>query len=374
MPDPILTSGDSEAMIDNSPSEDSSLPESIPTPINPTPAAEQLDPNSVEAVDFNNETETPGAQTPATDKNNTVGSATDALRKLLNGNSEASRPVGTPKPDAPSFRARDYSGIPADHVPVFKKMGDKAFEFFKPLYFEHKQLKDENAKLKTDFETASKSSIYDREDAYELMPEYKHNVKNLELLDGELNHWQQQLVNIRNGENFIPLIGYTESGEPQYGTPVPPTVQQEAMIFNMLSRGNVLKGQIAGKIDNLKNTFGSEYKSFISKITEIEDKLFPEADKEVLNKVGEMKLVAFPRHLHHNPIVRALAKALGMIDGMNILLNEARSSSTTANLKAKTAANAGPRAGMIQTSGGKGAGKVGDVLDEFKKARQQGIL
>jgi len=298
-------------------------------------------------------------------KANSVGAALDAFAKSKTetGFETLAKPV-TPK-------ARDYSDLPPEMVPLFKKMGDRSFDAFKPMYLEHQKLKKEFEALKATSEQSSKASFFDHEEAYQLSPEYKHLSQNSSLLDAEINHWQQQLVNIREGKKWQPIV-LDDKGNPVIGAEEDPSPRAEAYIINGLNQAHNLKIDVNNKLQGIKGTFSAQHKGFVSGLQAVEKKVFEGADQATLEKAMATKLPLFPAYLHNRPEIRALAKALAVIDGMAMLLNEKKAAATTAGIKARTQTNGGPRGGELQPGNGK-ATSVGAVFDEFKRAKMEGV-
>ena len=299
---------------------------------------------------------------------NKVSDALKAFESARNDN-------GFPKPSTqvqqPEKKGRDYSNLSAEEIPLFKKMGDRSFEVLKPIFLEHKQLKKDYEKLKSEHEASSKVSFFEHEEAYQLSPEYKNLSANASSLDAEIDYWQQQLINIREGKNWAPLV-LNEKGQPAIGAEQDPTPRAEAIILNGLQQAHALKTDVTNKLTSIQSSFSSQHKGFINGLAAVEKKVFEGADTATLDKAMATKLPLFPTYLHNRPEIRALAKALAVIDGMAMLLDEAKAAKATATIKTKTATNGGPRAGELAPGNGK-VSTVGAVLDEFKKARMQGV-
>lgn len=323
------------------------------------------DASSVEAPDFNQNNGDANQEGEAT-PGEKVSDALAAFQRA-NGNAPA-KPVGHSGNQPYQKTGRDYSGLDENEVRLFKKMGDESFRILKPQYLEAKQLRAEHEKLRADMEMASKASFFEREDAYEVMPEYKHEMQNVAILDNEISHWQNQIAAIREGQDWVAIIGYDNTGRPQYSAPQKPTPQAEAQIVNAITQGHVYKSNCLSKVENLKSKFSNDYKGFVGKLKEVENNLFPGTDTKVLEQAMEKKLPLFPSYTHANPIVRSLAKALVVIDGLTMLLNEKKTANTTAALKNKTAAAAGPRGGTLAPGNTKPQ-TVGAAMDEFRRMR-----
>ena len=89
---------------------------------------------------------------------------------------------------------RDYSGLSEREVQMFKGMTRTAFETLKPIYLEHKQLKDEiktrdtRIKALEDSKETLPSSWYEHENAYVLSPEFAQLSSNLDTSQAIAKH------------------------------------------------------------------------------------------------------------------------------------------------------------------------------------------
>lgn len=315
----------------------------------------------------NTEAEAPAVSAPPLE--NTIGAALDAFKKEKN--------TGTPQfpgkaaPAAPPVRqARDYSGLTPEEVAWFKKMDNQAFNALKPQYLEFKKLKTEHETLKQQYDSATKTTFFEQEGAYKLTPEYEHLSSNVNLLDAEISHWEEQLGRIAAGEQWIP-IELDSKGNPVLGAPRDASSQAQGQVVAALTKANVLRSDISGKLSSLQDKFTTQHKGFVTKLAEVEKDIFKGGDPKALDAAMRTKLPLFPQHLHNNPLVQSLAKAAAVIEGLVLMLNQQQSAAATSTIKARTAANAGPRAGEVQPGTVKGE-KVGSILDEFHKGRAMG--
>lgn len=345
--------------------QETSQPQSTPAPES-SPALESTpsDQRSSEGENFE-ESET---HTDSQPLSNTVGEAL----KLFEENKTTAR-TGLPVARQAQARPpRDYSGLSQEETSWFKNMGGRAFDALKPVYLEYKKLKGEIDTLRANSAEATKNSFFEHENAYQVMPDYQQFSANLAQLDAEASHWTKQLAAIEAGENWTPIV-LDAKGNPVLGEEQPPSAQAKAVVLNALTQAHILKTDVSNKMGEVRNNFSSNHKNFISKLADIEKKIFEGADPAVLDKAMATKLPIFPAHMHGNPIVRSLAKSLAVIDGLVAMLNEARGARNTNILKAKTATAAGPGNNIIQTPAGGGKGNtVGAIMDEFAKAKAMG--
>lgn len=303
---------------------------------------------------------------------NTVG---DALKAFQSERERAAlqqfpSKVPTPKPSTPN--PRDYSGLEPEEVAYFKQMGNSAFNALKPKYLEWKQLRGEVENLRKSSAETTKHSFFEHEEAYQLTPEFRSISSNLNQIQAETSHWQKQLANIRAGQPWHPIV-LNEKGEPVIGEAQEAGPEGESVVLNALMQAHSIRSDLSNKLGNIQSSFTNQHKSFISNLTKIEKDIFQGADEKALSDAMNSKLPMFPQYMHGNPLVRSLAKSLAVIDGLISMLNEAKSSKATASIKAATAASAGPKGSDTMSVGVKPGETVGNVWDEFKKARVTGL-
>lgn len=319
-----------------------------------TPSAEPSEDTSVEV---------PHDET----KINTVGAALEAFKRAREGTT-AAKPPGTATPKPP--QARDFSGLTPEETSWFKNMGNQAFANLKPVYLEAKRLREENEQLKKSLNDASQNTIYEHPEAYQFTPEFKSYSQNAALIDQEINHWRQQLASARAGEAWTPIVLDNE-GKPVLGEPREASPEAESQIIDALTRAHAIKTDLGNKIQGIQGSFKTHHQAFVGKLNEITDKIFEGADKKQLEAAMNTKLPLFPSIYQNRPEIKALATTLAVIDGLVLMLNQAKSSNTTAALRARTTVNAGPAASSVQTPAGKVNNTVGAALADFQKYKSQ---
>lgn len=111
---------------------------------------------------------------------------------------------------------RDYSGHSTEEVEAFKKMSDESYAFTKQLITKNKEL----SKLEG-------QSYLQHEMAYVLDPEYQKAKTELYYLNGESNHWKQQLLKMKEGKPINDIKGWTSDGKIVLGSEHQPSADLE---------------------------------------------------------------------------------------------------------------------------------------------------
>lgn len=111
---------------------------------------------------------------------------------------------------------RDYTGHSTEEVEVFKKMSDEGYQFTKQLLQKNKEL----SKLE--------GATYLQHDmAYILNPEYQTLKTDVHYLNGESEHWKQQLLLMKQGKPIHDIKGWSKDGRIVMGGEHQPTAELE---------------------------------------------------------------------------------------------------------------------------------------------------
>lgn len=121
---------------------------------------------------------------------------------------------------------RDYAGFTDEEVKTLKSMSNDAFNYVAPILKERKQQQQ-----------VSSQSIFQHPDAYQLHPEFKRINSELSYSTSEANAWNEQLMKMRIGEKWQPLVGVDpKTGKFIYGDEREPTPQDEEMVRQAMSK------------------------------------------------------------------------------------------------------------------------------------------
>ena len=144
----------------------------------------------------------------------------------------------------PSASSRDYSGFNEDEVKHLKQMSNTAFDFASKQLREKKQLEQ------------YRNEVYlQNPEAYKLDPEYKKVQEDSYYATTEAQYWQQQLINIKQGKDWIPLKGWNAKGEPVYDTPQPPTDMAEEDVRQRMQHASQMANQVRGNLQGLQQNY-----------------------------------------------------------------------------------------------------------------------
>lgn len=203
--------------------------------------------------------------------------------------------------------SRNYEGLTDAEVSVFKKMSNDAYNAMRPIFDEHKKLKEsltlkdqEIANLKSGKEQLP-SDFYSHSDAYTLTKDYRDGVQLVNGAQSIYNHWRTQLAKVEAGEDWQDLE-IDETGKMKLGATkaVDPTAKAEILDNLTFAREQYLKHY--NNLNSIKTEFTQKHakvKDFVSR--EIEDAYFPFYKTDELNK---------PHMADHKKAIEAVMKAL----------------------------------------------------------------
>lgn len=178
------------------------------------------------------------------------------------------KPAASEEPkEVPSAKVpRDYSGLTAEEVKVFKKLPNEAFNLLKPVLLEHKKLKEAPA-TKTD-------GFYDSEEAVVITPAYKAAASGVAKAEAVSQFWRQQFILARAGKDYKDLtnddkgnlvIGETKSASPEAEAEILANIQHAA------EQESRFRARLEGIAAEHKNTISQRR----AQLSQVEEKFFP---------------------------------------------------------------------------------------------------
>lgn len=164
---------------------------------------------------------------------------------------DAVKPVTPPPPKTTDVKVKpsdakpfDYSGFAPEEQVVLKQMSNQARDFVAKNLRELNELKNRKPEL-----------YYQHENAYVLDPQYKELETTLGYVAKESQHWKEQLLKIRKGQDWMMLEGYNEKGEPILKGPFKASDEADINVSNALQ---VLTGE-HNKMLQQRAGFGQQY-------------------------------------------------------------------------------------------------------------------
>jgi hypothetical protein len=214
---------------------------------------------------------------------------------------------------------RDYSDLADEDVPLFKKMGNETFNKLKPMYLEHKKLKDEAVTKQAEIDKLRKGALpdnyFEHPRGYTLTPQFE-NAANTAIKAGQIvEHWEKQLNKIKNGDDTYQEIHInSQDGGFYLSKPIQATKESASEITDYLKgcEQQLMQKRIA--LQEMATSHGNTYKQAIDSVKAFEEQAFKnftgENAKVLEPVVNDTINKVLPPAFHTNPLARSYAKAL----------------------------------------------------------------
>ena len=291
---------------------------------------------------------------------------------------------------------RDYSDIPEEEKPLWRKMSNDSFNQILPKVKELKVIKvslakkeEEFSTLRTQLEEAQKGIVRLPENynehpaAFVLTPEFKQISNNVNIAQQVYSHWEEQLIAVKGGAKEISILGNDNNGNIIETGKQPVDERTELMLGRLISgsdrqlaneqaRLNMLAQSHSAKASEVKQWVQAQEKDAFA-VFEVPD------NKTKMTPIINDTISKFPAALQSNILMSSYAKALITISTLRGMLEQAKAAQLangngggTAKVAA-TIKNNGPTAGEIAGGGGattqtKTAAQQVN-LDDFRRAK-----
>jgi len=273
--------------------------------------------------------------------------------------------------------ARDYSGLPENVVPLFKTMGNDAFNTLKPFYLEATKAQAELAELKKNPPIAQAGGIpetyYEHPEAYTLTPEYNQAATAANEAQLVLEHWREQLDNVRQGAtDFVTLQRDPVSKQIVYAAKQKVDQRTQSYLESLFFNANSQASQFQQSLGRVKAEYSSKHTELTNSIRTWEKDFFKvfEDDKTPLNAIYKDTLSKMPKAVQKNILASPLAKALTSIDALLAKLKSVETGKATVTVEDKkklAQTKAGPTASGLSADNTSNKGEV--TMDDFAKVK-----
>lgn len=282
--------------------------------------------------------------------------------------------------DDKEVSTRDFNGLEENEIPLLKRMSNPAFNYVKPALLELKnkresvkKLEAENASLKAGKVTLP-DNYYEHPQAFVLTPEFGEISNNIRTLDSFQSHWERQLLNIKEGKDWNPIV---DDGKGNYtlGAAQPATPASEIAVMRDYQHVTRQLGEQQGMIRSLEQNHTNKYKEGVTMLKGKEKELFGymDDDKRPENKTYKEIKSMFHSSFQNNPVVDIAAKALTAVlqykAAYELLAGKQGKEAKIAETIKEDAKKAGPTNKTIDSAGGKQTDKK-VTIDMFKEAME----
>ena len=263
----------------------------------------------------------------------------------------------------PSDSQRDYTGFTPEQITHLRRLPNDVFNFIKDTVKEKKELE----KVKQDF-------YLQNPNAYQLDPQFQKLQEDVSYVSRERQHWQEQLLKIKAGEKWTPLMGWDKTGKPVYGQPQTPTdVAEEDVRQQMMYTSQMLE-QAKGQLGQLQQSYGQRVQQDVNAIKQIQAEKFAwAADPKVLEHnvqiegVGDRSIKQIkqdffgllPAYQHSNPITDVAADMFVALQIYASRIRALESQLNVSEIKRGDAMRAEPSSSVKPAKDGTPASKFG---------------
>ena len=204
--------------------------------------------------------------------------------------------------------ARDYSEFPEEWREGLKKTSNEAFNIFKQLHKENKELKSTTAKLD---ESGIPTAWYNHPQAYTLHPTYNNTVTKLNTVSAETQSYIAALEKIEDGEEFSVISGWDKNGSPIYSSSLKPTTANKAKVLAGISQGQGMVESLRTQANTFAQNFARGYQQEEAYVNDVLLKNFPTlfdgTDKEAVKNYNDFINDLVPSSFKDHPLARSAA-------------------------------------------------------------------
>jgi len=252
--------------------------------------------------------------------------------------------------------ARDLDGLDEREQRLFKNMAREAYDELYPFYKKFKGKDKDLEELPTLREklaaaekaTPKPASYYDHEDAYLLQQEYRDALVQGRTLRDVQEHWQEQLVNIKEGKPFYDLSA-DANGQLQRSAPIDPSPRAEAQILGLLAQVTQAQQTHQAKLESIKAETRNQFTTYKSSIENVHNQLFGKY-KDQLGPAAAKVLEKFPEHTRSRPELIFAAHAYALLQHIVNTDKQSQAATNVANANKTNQKSAGPTMRTLTTA------------------------
>ena len=211
------------------------------------------------------------------------------------------------KPIVPKLGARGFTGFSKEESDAGRQMSNEAFAIYKKAITTRNELT-----------SLKEQTIMQHPQAYVLDPGFQQAQTDLSYARKEADYWEQQLVNMDAGKEFVPISGFNpQTGEPILGQAMPATKAIEERVRMMVHNCYNAAQQLQGKLQEYPAKYQANVKSDLETIHNYRKQQFGWVNDErlldysvnvdglgerTLKQIGEDVKRIIPSYMHSHPL------------------------------------------------------------------------
>jgi len=265
--------------------------------------------------------------------------------------------------------SRTLDEIDENDRPLFKAMSNETFNKLKPIYLEHKQLKQENEALK-ESKKKDVATIYGHPKSFSLTKEYETHLNDYNLSERIKSHWSLQASKVSRGEKWQDLDMDPKTGRLVLSEPKESNAEAEVFIGDQLQFAREQNFEASKGLKSYIDNYGKTYETDLQVVNDAKEKFFPgyTAKDHPTRKIQDAVLEALPISFRNNPVSELLAMTAANNAILMGRLQKALAEIDKIKGIKKDANNAQPKKGDFLTGGGDATGVK---YSDFAKRRQE---
>jgi hypothetical protein len=217
---------------------------------------------------------------------------------------------------------RDYTGFSQNEIKVLKKLDNARFAAVTSMVKPYKEAAGKAIELARELESSKKllkeggvpDNWHEHPEAYQLSREFQELNTQYTYQEQADNHYQQQLLNIKQGKPWTPLQWNKVTNQMEYGQPQEPTDQAEMFVQRQLIAATNAKQNLDNRAAQIKQNHASSYERAAASIRSEVDDVVSKMHPDVKPKEEDVKLIqkVLPAQYSNHPLAYGYAQ-LGAI-------------------------------------------------------------
>jgi hypothetical protein len=278
---------------------------------------------------------------------------------------------------------RDLTGFSEREALYLRRMSYESYEHFSKELREAKALKESQKKANEAYEAKIKTleegrtvlpeSYYENPQAIYLSPEFQSMQNNVQLAKAVEQHWADQLVKVKNGEDWDDLENDPKTGEPVIGKKMiykdaADEVRITRYMNNSAQQTAILNNEVQQYVGQFKSRVGERH----ARIANVEKEMFPTFDNKESDEYKQTEAIKPIIQqqwgiLPDNPAFNLLAKAVATGLMLKNVLTSMTTKEQVKNEVKQDQRKAGPTNNNFNGGGGVKPSIEPPTLDDFNK-------
>lgn len=230
---------------------------------------------------------------------------------------ETKKEIETENPEIieDTSNARDYTGLADDEVAIFKKMSNESFNKLKPVFIEHKQLKEDKGRLEEQLKMHQERNpaLDFHPQAFVLNPEFQKKSSEIQSIQEELGYWRDSLEAMQDGKSGINIIR-GQDGKLMNGGEIAPNSRNIQYVIERITDLSTNVRLAQGEIKSIVESHKNRHLEVTNGLKDFEEKMFPMFKEDSFKKQFDAVSKQVPSVFHSNPMTPALVKSFILIN------------------------------------------------------------